>query len=121
MAINETVKDFNAQIEFLMKPRGLQVQEKLDRQIGILMETPSSCQAANPTEITNPIEYLARNAKKFRRYAGQWIAIEGSEILDYGSDEVKLEIRLRKKGFKAPLLVRIPSKSDIPFAGSNVR
>ncbi len=66
------------------------------------------------------IEWLSSNARELSSYEGQWIALEGTEIVAWGSDEVEVEIRAREKGIKIPLLVRIPSKDDIPFVGSNL-
>ena len=66
------------------------------------------------------LEWLSSNAGNLRNYEGQWIALEGTEIVSWGSDEVDVEMRARMKGIKVPLLVRIPSKDDIPFVGSNL-
>ena len=66
------------------------------------------------------VEWLSSSATDLSSYEGQWIAIEGSEILAWGSDEVEVEMRAREKGIKVPFLVRIPSKNDIPFVGSNL-
>lgn len=66
------------------------------------------------------VEWLSSHATELANYQGQWIAVEGSEIVAWGSDEVKVEIQAREKGIKVPLLVRIPSKDDIPFVGSNL-
>ena len=66
------------------------------------------------------IEWLSSNARKLGRYEGKWIALEGTEIVAWGSDEVEVEMRAREKGIKVPLLVRIPPKNDIPFVGSNL-
>jgi len=63
------------------------------------------------------IEWLSSNDRELSNYEGQWIAIEGSEILAWGSDEVKVEMQAREKGIKVPLLIRISSKDDIPFVG----
>ncbi len=65
------------------------------------------------------IEWLSSNARELSSYEGQWIALEGDKIVSWGSDEVDVEMQARMKGIKVPLLVRIPSKDDIPFVGSN--
>lgn len=65
------------------------------------------------------LEWLSSNAGNLRKYEGKWIALEGDKIVSWGSDEVDVEMRAREKGIKVPLLVRIPSKDDIPFVGSN--
>lgn len=66
------------------------------------------------------IEWLSSNAGNLRKYEGKWIALEGDKIVSWGSDEVAVEMRAREKGIKVPLLVRVPSKDDIPFVGSNL-
>lgn len=66
------------------------------------------------------VEWLSSHATELANYQGQWIAIEGNEIVAYGSDEVEVEIRAREKGIKVPFLVRVPSKNAIPFAGPNL-
>ncbi len=66
------------------------------------------------------LEWLSSNARELSSYEGQWIALEGTEIVAWGSDEVEVEMRAREKGIKVPLLVRIPPKNDIPFVGSNL-
>lgn len=63
------------------------------------------------------VEWLSSNARELGNYEGQWIAIEGNEVVARGSDEVEVEMRAREKGIKVPLLVRIPSKDDMPFVG----
>ena len=66
------------------------------------------------------VEWLSSNARDLSSYEGQWIALEGTEIVAWGSDEVEVEMQARQKGIKVPFLIRIPSKDDIPFVGCSL-
>jgi hypothetical protein len=66
------------------------------------------------------IEWLSSNTDKLHAYRGNWIALEGDEIVAWGSDEIEVEMQAKTKGVKAPLLFRIPAETDKPFIGRSL-
>lgn len=63
------------------------------------------------------IEWLSINIEKLHVYQGNWIALEGDKIVAWGLDEIDVETQAKMKGVKAPLLFRVPAKTDKPFIG----
>jgi hypothetical protein len=66
------------------------------------------------------IEWLSSHTSELSKYEGKWIALEGEEIIAWGSDEVEVETQARGKGVKVPFLFRVSSKDDAPFIGCSI-
>lgn len=49
-------------------------------------------------------------------YPGQWVALEGSRLIAYGSDAATLIAQARSQGVERPLIVRI-QKEHPAFTG----
>lgn len=50
-------------------------------------------------------------------YAGQWVALHGSELVSHGPKARVVRDEARAKGVERPLLVHLPDKSGRPSAG----
>jgi hypothetical protein len=50
-------------------------------------------------------------------YRGQWVALQGSDLLSHGREAVTVRDEARKKGFPRPLMVHVPDEPDLPSAG----
>ena len=51
------------------------------------------------------LDWLNENAK---RYLGQWVALQGNELLSHGSDARAVRDEARRKGVERPLLFQVP-------------
>ncbi len=59
------------------------------------------------------LEWLSRHGEE---YAGQWVALEGEELLSYGSDARAVRDEARAKGVERPLMVHIRDEPNMPSA-----
>ena len=51
------------------------------------------------------------------RYAGQWVAIDGDELVGQGDNARAVLLRARANGVQHPLVIQIPKESPLPFGG----
>lgn len=49
-------------------------------------------------------KWLKENREK---YLGQWVCLEGDELIAHGADGLEVHRRAKEKGIKAPYLVRV--------------
>lgn len=71
------------------------------------VEDPSARQA-RPTADTLAVEqatWFARPAAERQRYAGQYVAVEGGQVIDQDSDQRTLYLRIRKRFGARPVLI----------------
>lgn len=59
--------------------------------------------AFNPR--TAEFQWLEQHRNEFR---GQWVALEGSDLLSHGADARQVRDEARSKGVRTPLLVHVP-------------
>lgn len=50
-------------------------------------------------------------------YDGQWVALDGDNLLAHGTDGKKVHAEAQAKGVKTPLMHRISLKESQPFGG----
>ncbi|MGE0131940.1 MAG: DUF5678 domain-containing protein [Blastocatellales bacterium] len=50
-------------------------------------------------------------------YAGQWVALDGERLIASGSNREEVRRAANESGAYLPLVTRIPSPDDLPFAG----
>jgi hypothetical protein len=50
-------------------------------------------------------------------YVGQWVALEGDRLLASGPDGRAVYEAARSAGVRAPLVTRVESRDELPFAG----
>jgi predicted DNA-binding antitoxin AbrB/MazE fold protein len=58
-------------------------------------------------------EWLAAHG---REYGGQWVALNGDELLSHGSDARGVRDEARAKGVQTPLMVHVPDEPELPSA-----
>jgi hypothetical protein len=51
-----------------------------------------------------------------QEYCGQWVALDGIELLSHGSDARRVRDEARAKGVQTPLMVHIPDEPNLPSA-----
>ncbi len=51
-----------------------------------------------------------------QNYSGQWVALNGEELLSHGSDARCVRDEARAKGVQTPLMVHIPDEPNVPSA-----
>lgn len=50
-------------------------------------------------------------------YAGQWVALNGSQLIAHGPDAAAVRAAARAANVERPLLTHLPEQSDLPFGG----
>lgn len=58
------------------------------------------------------MQYLSLHQDELQAYAGQWIVLEGEEIISHHTDAVAAVEEARAKGIKRPFVTRIFSPED---------
>ena len=51
-----------------------------------------------------------------QEYSGQWVALNGEELLSHGSDARSVRDEARAKGVQTPLMVHTPNEPKLPSA-----
>jgi predicted DNA-binding antitoxin AbrB/MazE fold protein len=83
-----------------------------DKQHVLLTITEVSAPSANSGQMPEQ-EWLRAHG---REYSGQWVALDGEELLSHGSDARRARDEARAKGIRTPLMVHIPDEPDPPSA-----
>jgi hypothetical protein len=94
----------------LLRPLGpLTLQ---DKQHVLLTITDVSAADANHGPVPEQ-EWLRAHGQE---YSGQWVALNGEELLGHGSDARRVRDEARAKGVQTPLMVHIPDGLNLPSA-----
>jgi predicted DNA-binding antitoxin AbrB/MazE fold protein len=80
-----------------------------------VMLTITDIPAGGVSDPALEMEWLSRHREA---YAGQWVALDGGELLAHGNDARAVRDEARAKGIRLPMLVRIPDEPSLPSAGS---
>jgi hypothetical protein len=83
-----------------------------DKQHVLLTITDASAPAANSCPMPEQ-EWLMAHGQE---YSGQWVALNGEELLSHGLDARKVRDDARAKGVQTPLMVHIPDEPGLPSA-----
>ena len=62
----------------------------------------------------NSMKWLQENREEFD---GQWVALDGGQLLAHGTDGKKVHAEAQHKGIKTPLMHRVSVKENQPFGG----
>jgi hypothetical protein len=79
-----------------------------DKQHVLLTITDASTPGANPGQMPEQ-EWLKDNGHE---YSGQWVALNGEELLSHGLDARRVRDEARAKGVQTPLMVHIPDEPN---------
>jgi hypothetical protein len=52
-----------------------------------------------------------------RRYAGQWVALDGERLIAHGVDAREVFAAVREAGLKSPFVMRVGGPEELPFGG----
>jgi hypothetical protein len=83
-----------------------------DKQHVLLTITDVSAQGANSGRMPEE-EWIRAHGQE---YSGQWVALNGDELLSHGSDVRAVRDEARAKGIHTPLMVHIPDEPNLPSA-----
>jgi predicted DNA-binding antitoxin AbrB/MazE fold protein len=83
-----------------------------DKQHVLLTITDVSTPGAN-SGCMQEQEWLRAHGQE---YSGQWVALNGEELLSHGSDARGVRDAARAKGVQTPLMVHIPDEANSPSA-----
>jgi predicted DNA-binding antitoxin AbrB/MazE fold protein len=83
-----------------------------DKQHVLLTITDVSARGANTGQMPEK-EWLRAHGQE---YSGQWVALNGEELLSHGSDARLVRDEARVKGVQTPLMVHIPDEANLPSA-----
>jgi hypothetical protein len=67
---------------------------------------------------TRELRWLAEHAEELAGYAGEWIILDGDELVAHAPDFLQALAEARRRGVRVPFVERIPS--DQPAAGSSM-
>lgn len=66
-----------------------------------------------PRDRETELRWLDSNRKKLEeRYSGEWIVLEGQQVVSHGRDAALVLSEARARGTSVPFLIRIPSKDE---------
>ena len=80
-----------------------------DKQHVLLRITDASAPGANRGRMPEE-EWLRAHGQE---YSGQWVALNGEELLSHGSDARRVRDEARAKGVQTPLMVHIPDEPNL--------
>jgi len=83
-----------------------------DKQHVLLRITDASVPGANSAPMPEQ-EWLKAHSQE---YSGQWVALDGVDLLSHGSDARRVRDEARAKGVQTPLMVHIPDEPNLPSA-----
>jgi hypothetical protein len=85
-----------------------------DKQHVLLTITDVSAPGTNSGRMPEPEkEWLLAHGQE---YSGQWVALNGEELLSHGSDARGVRDEARAKGVQTPIMVYIPDEPNLPSA-----
>lgn len=101
------------------KARGIAISELIEKAMKLYLATGSNTQdqEADPSETNDEWErqadqiaqeqaaYEAQHATLYRKFAGEYIAIQEGVVVDHDVDRVTLSRRIRTKFGKQPILI----------------
>lgn len=76
--------------------------------------------ASIPAEASRPLsahrsrelEWRRTHVDILRAFSGQWVALEGEEIIAHGTDPLRVVARAREKGISVPYIFRVETQHD---------
>jgi len=92
--------------------RSLEPLSLQDKQHVLLAITDVSAQGAHSGRMPEK-DWLRVHGLEYR---GQWVALNGEELLSHGSDARRVRDEARAKGVQTPLMVHIPDELNLPSA-----
>lgn len=95
-------------IEALQETQTSQPKKKLGRRVP--PPVPSK-------DRTKEAQWLKEHSKE---YIGQWVALEGDQLIACGSSAVEVSKAAKAKGIDRPILVQVEDPDGPPFAGAGV-
>jgi predicted DNA-binding antitoxin AbrB/MazE fold protein len=102
---------FEAGILGPLEPLSLNEQQRVRL---TLDDHPSQQPIDSLSERRDELSWLATKA---RPYAGQWVALSGSQLVAHGAEAATVRAAARAANVDRPLLVHLPGDEELPFGG----
>jgi DNA mismatch repair ATPase MutL len=61
--------------------------------------------------------WLESHARELSAFAGEWLVVEGEELIAHSVDMVKAVKEARSRGVRIPYVTRLPLEKEAPFIG----
>ena len=88
------------------------------QRVRLTLEENDSPQSWESSEAVNERrEELQWIANEGGKYAGQWVALEGSRLIAHGDQLASVRTAARASGIERPLLTHLPMEGELPFGG----
>ena len=97
-------------LEPLFLPEHQRVQLTLEE-----TPTPLSWESAEP--VNERKEELRWLAKDSRAYAGEWVALDGPQLIAHGKKLASVSEAAKAAGVSEPFFARVPTDNDPPLGG----
>lgn len=94
--------------------RGVDVEALVASAVKAYLREPG---AAIPAALRVRTAEMAWAAHPDERFAGRWVVLQGSRVVDCGSDPKQLYNAARAKGDASPFLIFVSPGEHEPFAG----
>ena len=100
--------------------RGVSVESLMTEALSLYRREHGS----DPTPLTGSLAFndrrreIAWTLEPDLAYLGQWVALEGSEVVAHGTDGKAVYERARSKGIPSPFLFFVSEPDPTPFAGA---
>jgi predicted exporter len=112
----DLLNQIKQQSVLLSLPEKQDLADFLARQVqNDLSELKQSANGSKPNKIRIlEREWLNENRAAF---AGQWVALDGDELLSHGTDGRQVYVEAKAKGVKVPFVVHLEAEDELPFGG----
>ncbi|MBI3928546.1 MAG: ribbon-helix-helix domain-containing protein [Armatimonadetes bacterium] len=75
---------------------------------GAIIEAPAPASGAPPPgDRHRELEWRRTHADLLKQYAGQWVVVEGQELVDHGKDATSVVAEARRRGIVVPYIFRV--------------
>ena len=65
------------------------------------------------------MSWLFSEPEQLREYCGQWVVVEGEQIIAVGNNQAEADALARERGVAVPFVVYVPTESELPFFGAS--
>lgn len=76
---------------------------------------PVQSHSGSPTlgHRTRELEWRRTHGEVLRNFAGQWVVLEGEEIVAHGKDPQQVVVEARAKGIRVPYIFYVGKPTDV--------
>ena len=93
--------------------------ERVTRYLESLAREDSTSEATNKRHRQDESEWMATHQDVLNAHRGEWVVIEGSQLISADPDYMTARNIATAAGIKVPFIFQVP-ENDLPFAGAGV-